>query len=63
MRVVALDLPTSCQMVDNGDEFMTRMAESINSTLLCFTPISGSLAAKSVMRNATVCLSPVIGKD
>jgi DNA invertase Pin-like site-specific DNA recombinase len=34
VRVVALDLPTSWQMVGNGDQFMTRMAEAINSMLL-----------------------------
>jgi DNA invertase Pin-like site-specific DNA recombinase len=34
VRVVALDLPTSWQLIGNGDEFMTRMADAINSMLL-----------------------------
>jgi DNA invertase Pin-like site-specific DNA recombinase len=34
VRVVALDLPTSWQLVSNGDEFMTRMAEAINGMML-----------------------------
>lgn len=34
VRVVALDLPTSWQLIGNGDEFSDRMAEAINSMML-----------------------------
>lgn len=34
IRVVALDLPTSWQMIGNGDEFTERMAEAINGMML-----------------------------
>ena len=34
VRVVALDLPTSWQLIGNGDEFTDRMAEAINGMML-----------------------------
>jgi DNA invertase Pin-like site-specific DNA recombinase len=34
VRVVALDLPTSWQMIKEGDEFTQRMADAINSMML-----------------------------
>ena len=34
VRVVALDLPTSWQMIGNGDDFTDRMAEAINGMML-----------------------------
>jgi DNA invertase Pin-like site-specific DNA recombinase len=34
IRVVALDLPTSWQMIGNGDEFTERMADAINGMML-----------------------------
>jgi DNA invertase Pin-like site-specific DNA recombinase len=34
VRVVALDLPTSWQVIGNGDEFTERMAEAINGMML-----------------------------
>lgn len=34
MRVVALDLPTSWQVIKGGDEFSQRMAEAINGMML-----------------------------
>jgi DNA invertase Pin-like site-specific DNA recombinase len=34
VRVVALDLPTSWQMISEGDEFSQRMAEAINGMML-----------------------------
>ena len=34
MRVVALNLPTSWQVISDGDEFSRRMAEAINAMML-----------------------------
>ena len=34
VRVVALDLPTSWQTIDDGDEFSRRMAEAVNGMML-----------------------------
>ncbi|EBI3634337.1 resolvase [Salmonella enterica] len=34
VRVVALDLPTSHQLLNNGDEFTGRMMEAVNSMML-----------------------------
>jgi DNA invertase Pin-like site-specific DNA recombinase len=34
MRVVALDLPTSWQVINGGDEFSQRMADAINGMML-----------------------------
>ncbi|RYM56913.1 recombinase family protein [Serratia proteamaculans] len=34
VRVVALDLPVSCQQINSGDEFTSRMLEALNGMLL-----------------------------
>ena len=34
VRVVALDLPTSWQLIGNGDDFTDRMAEAVNGMML-----------------------------